>query len=60
MGYRYELQGRVKFSGKKLVPLLRILEWPFIGNLAWKRPNRPVGKALQHPCEPMWHLAEPM
>jgi len=55
MGYRYGLQGRVKFSRKKLVCLLRILKWPFIDELAWKGPNYPIERALQHPCEPMWY-----
>jgi hypothetical protein len=55
MGYRYELQGRVKFSREKLVCLLWILKWPFIDELAWKGPNCPDEKALQHPCEPMWY-----
>jgi hypothetical protein len=49
MGYRYELQGRVKFSGKKLVCLLRILKWPFIDELAWKGPNCPDGKSSSAP-----------
>jgi len=53
MGYRYELQGRVKFFVEKLVCPLWILKWPFIDELAWKGPNYPDEKALQHPCEPM-------
>ena len=44
MGYRYELQGRVKFSVEKLVYALWILKWPFIDELAWKGPNCPDEK----------------
>jgi hypothetical protein len=49
MGYRYVLQGRVKFSGEKLVCPLWILKWPFIDELAWKGPNCPDEKSSSAP-----------
>jgi hypothetical protein len=59
MGYKFLGESKF-FLGERLVRPLRVLKWPFIGELAWKRPNCPVGEALQDPCEPMWHLAEPI
>jgi hypothetical protein len=57
MGYR---ESKIFFR-KIIVCPLRVLKWPFIGELAWKRPNRPVGEA-QDPCgiwqnlwKPMWY-----
>jgi len=48
-------RGEYNFLGKRFVCPLRVLKWPFIGELAWKRLNCPVGETLQDPCEPMWH-----
>jgi hypothetical protein len=48
-GLQVWVTGRVKFSSEKIVCPLRVLKWPFIGELAWKRPNHPVGET-QDPC----------